>query len=58
MKLSDQARFIYSKFVLKYSSTNLERIQVILMQMKKLESELLGEFLKGLEQELATEKLP
>lgn len=58
VKLSDQARFIYSKFVLKYSSTNLERIQVILMQMKKLESELLGEFLKGLEQELATEKLP
>lgn len=58
VKLSDQARFIYSKFVLKYSSTNLERIQVLLMQIKKLESELLSEFLKGLEQELETETLP
>ena len=55
---SDQTRFIYSKFVLKYSSTNLERIQVLLMQIKKLESELLSEFLKGLEQELKAETLP
>lgn len=52
VKLSDKARFIYSKFVIKHSNTNLEKIQVILMKMKKLELALLGEFLNMMETNL------
>ena len=52
VKLSDKARFIYSKFVIKYSNTNLEKIQVLLMQMKELELDLLTNFLSRIEGEL------
>lgn len=52
VKLSDKARFIYSKFVIKHSNTNLEKIQVILMKMKKLELDLLTKFLSKIEGEL------
>ena len=52
VKLSDKARFIYSKFVIKYSNSNLEKIQVLLMQMKRLESDLLNVFLLKLEGEV------
>lgn len=55
--LADRARFIYSKFVIKYSNTSLEKIQVLLMQMKKLELDLLTDFLSRLEGEL-NEKQP
>lgn len=47
--LADKARFIYSKFVIKYSHKHLEKIQSMLMEMKTLESELLGRFLNDLE---------
>ena len=52
VKLSDKARFIYSKFVIKYSNMHLERIQVLLMQMKSLEVQILGKLLKSFEGEL------
>lgn len=52
VKMADKMRFIYSKFVLKYSSNNLEKIQVMLMRMKKLEVDLLGKFLNELEGKL------
>ena len=52
VKLSDKARFIYSKFVIKYSNTNLEKIQVLLMLMKNLELDLLNIFLLKLEGEV------
>ena len=52
VKLSDKARFIYSKFVIKHSNTNPEKIQVILMKMKRLELALLGEFLNMMEMNL------
>ena len=44
MRIADKIRFIYSKFVIKYSSKDLENIQVCLMKMKKRESELLEVF--------------
>ena len=52
VKLSDKARFIYSKFVIKYSNTNLEKIQLLLIKMKRLELALLGEFLNMMEMNL------
>ena len=52
VKMADKMRFIYSKFVLKYSSNNLEKIQILLMRMKEMEIELLGNFLNKLEGEL------
>lgn len=39
--LADKMRFIYSKFVIKYSSKDLENIQICLMKMKELEIKLL-----------------
>ena len=48
VELSDKARFIYSKFVIKYSNTNLEKIQVLLMHMKNRELDLLTNFLSKL----------
>ena len=56
VKISDKARFVYSKFVIKYSNTNLEKIQVLLMQMKKLELDLLTKFLLKLEGALNAEQ--
>ncbi len=56
VKMADKMRFIYSKFVLKYSSNNLEKIQVMLMRMKKLEVDLLGKFLNELEGKLNAEQ--
>ncbi len=50
--LSDKIRFIYSKFVLKYSSKDLENIQINLMRMKKLEQHLLNRFTDLLAKEL------
>lgn len=55
VKLGDKARFIYSKFVLKYSSKNLENIQIILMEMKDLDNAILGKFLKRLEEYIDVE---
>ena len=50
--LADKIRFIYSKFVIKYSSKDLENIQVCLMKMKKREAELLDVFADKLLPEL------
>lgn len=50
--LADKIRFIYSKFVIKYSSKDLENIQVCLMKMKKRESWLLDMFADKLLTEL------
>ena len=50
--LADKIRFIYSKFVIKYSNKDLENIQVCLMKMKKRESELLDMFADKLLTEL------
>lgn len=52
VKLADKARFIYSKFVIKYSNMHLERIQVLLMQIKSLEVQILGKVLKRFEGEI------
>lgn len=52
VNLSDKARFIYAKFVIKYSNTALEKIQVILIKIKKLELDLLAEFLLKIEVEM------
>lgn len=50
--LADQARFIYSKFVIKFSFSNLEKIQAILMQMKSYEKRILSDFLDRLKKKL------
>lgn len=50
--LSDKIRFIYSKFVLKYSNKDLENIQINLMRMKELEQHLLNRFTDLLAKEL------
>lgn len=50
--LADKIRFIYSKFVIKYSNKDLENIQICLMKMKVLESELLDMFADKLLTEL------
>lgn len=48
--------FIYSKFVIKYSSKDLENIQICLMKMKALEMQLLNVFTEKLLTELNDEK--
>ena len=50
--LTDKVRFIYSKFVLKYSSKHLEEMQLLLMDIKRTELELLTKFLLKLEEVL------
>lgn len=54
--LGDKMRFIYSKFVIKYSSKDLENIQICLMRMKELEIQLLNVFAEKLLTELDDEK--
>ena len=54
--LADKMRFIYSKFVIKYSGKDLENIQICLMKMKELEIELLNVFAEKLLTELDDEK--
>lgn len=51
VEMADKARFIYSKFVIKYSNKHLEKMQVLLMRMKTLELDILGRFLNDLEGE-------
>ena len=46
--LADKARFIYSKFVLKYSALDIEKIQQLLMLIKQKEFKLLKKFDKKL----------
>lgn len=53
--LADKMRFIYSKFVIKYSIKDLENIQLCLMKMKKLEIKLLNVFSNKLLIELNNE---
>ena len=53
--LSDKVRFIYSKFVIKFSSKDLENIQQSLLKMKKLEICLLGSFIDRLNKEISNE---
>lgn len=53
--LSDKIRFIYSKFVIKYSSKDLENIQLNLIKMKQLEISLLNLFLDKLDKEMPDE---
>lgn len=48
--LADKVRFIYSKFVLKYSSKHLEKMQLLLMDIKRSELDLLTKFLLKLEE--------
>lgn len=50
--LADKVRFIYSKFVLKYSSKHLEKMQLLLMDIKRSELDLLTKFLLKLEEVL------
>ena len=52
VELADKVRFIYSKFVLKYSSTHLEKMQLLLMDIKRAELDLLTKFLLKLEEVL------
>lgn len=56
VELANKIRFIYSKFVIKYSNRHLENIQVLLMQIKILELNLLGRFLKDIESKLNAEQ--
>lgn len=53
--MADKMRFIYSKFVIKYSSKDIENIQICLMKMKKLESQLLKIFSDRLSTEINKE---
>ncbi len=46
---ANKARMIYAKFVLKFSSADLEKLQVLLMQMKAYEGNVLNDFLVQLE---------
>lgn len=50
--LADKVRFIYSKFVIKYSNKNLEKMQLLLMDIKRSELDLLTKFLLKLEEVL------
>ena len=50
--LADKVRFIYSEFVLKYSSKHLEKMQLLLMDIKRSEFDLLTKFLLKLEEVL------
>ena len=52
VELADKIRFIYSKFVIKYSNKNLENIQTSLMKIKDLENNLLTMFADKLLREL------
>lgn len=54
--LAEKMRFIYSKFVIKYSSKDLENIQICLMKIKELEIKLLNVFADKLLSELDDEK--
>lgn len=54
--LADKMRFIYSKFVIKYSSKDLENFQICLMKMKELEIQLLNVLAEKLLAELNVEK--
>ena len=54
--LGDKMRFIYSKFVIKYSGKDLENIQICLMKMKELEIKQLNVFAEKLLTELDNEK--
>lgn len=56
VEVADKVRFIYSKFVIKYSNKLLEKIQVLLMRMKKLEVHILGRFLNDLENKVNAER--
>ena len=56
VELADKVRFIYSKFVIKYSNKHLEKMQILLMRMKKLELDILGRFLKNLEGKVNAEQ--
>ncbi len=53
--LADKMRFIYSKFVIKYSGKDLENIQICLMKMKELEIKLLKSFSDRLSTEINKE---
>lgn len=50
--ISDQIRFIYSKFAIKFSENNVENIQSRLMNIKRLEQDLLSRFECKLDREL------
>ena len=50
--LADKMRFIYSKFVIRYSIKDLENIQICLMKMKELEYKLLNMFVGKLSGEI------
>lgn len=52
VKMADKMRFIYSKFVIKYSSKHLEKMQLLLMDIKRSELDLLTKFLLKLEEVL------
>ena len=56
VKLADKAKLIYAKFGIKFSARSIEQLQCLLMQMRDLELELLGEFSQLLEKELEKQK--
>ncbi len=53
---SDKARFLYSKFVVKYSAKHLEKIQKIIQDIKREEKIILNQFQTILEKQLSEVK--
>lgn len=51
VKLSEHAKFVYSKFFIKFSSSGVESIQRDLMEMKEKEGVILNEVLDQLEEQ-------